>query len=317
MEFPGHRNAAVLSSTRARGIAIAFGTAFVSGVAVFVNGYAVKHFDSATTYTTAKNAVTAVLLAAFAVSLISARPPKQATERLPRSRARWAGLVVVGIIGGSVPFVLFFEGLARASSTQAAFIHKTLIIWVVLLAVPFLRERLTPIHLAAIGLLLFGQVSLVGSFGTVTFGVGELMIFLATLCWAVEVIVVKRLLRVHWSPVLAVGRMGVGVAILLTYLVLSGRGDALLGLSTDQWSWALLTGLILTAYVSTWYAALARAPAIDVTAVLVLGAVITALLNRGFKGVPVDAVGLAFIVAGVVLIGLMAFRRAALHEERR
>lgn len=317
MAFLGHRNPSAHSSNRARGVALALGTALVSGLAVFVNGYAVKHFDSATTYTTAKNAVAAALLGILAVSLISARPSNDTTERWPRSRAGWTGLVVVGIIGGSVPFVLFFEGLARASSTQAAFIHKTLIIWVALLAVPFLRERLTAIHLAAIGLLLFGQVSLVGSFGTVTFGLGELMIFLATLFWAVEIVVVKRLLRSRWSPVLAVGRMGVGVAILLAYLALSGRGDALLGLSSEQWSWALLTGLILTAYVSFWYAALSRAPAIDVTAVLVLGAVVTALLNRGFKGVPVDAVGLAFIVAGVILIGLMAFRRPALREAQR
>ena len=49
---------------------------------------------------------------------------------------------MIGVIGGSVPFILFFNGLAMASAPSAAFIHKTLFVWVVLLAVPFLGERL-------------------------------------------------------------------------------------------------------------------------------------------------------------------------------
>ena len=54
------------------------------------------------------------------------------------------------MIGGSVPFVLFFEGLARAEATQAAFIQKTLVVWVALLAVPLLRERFGVPHALAI-----------------------------------------------------------------------------------------------------------------------------------------------------------------------
>ena len=55
-----------------------------------------------------------------------------------------------------------------------------------------------------------------------------------------------------------------------------GAAADLLALTAAQWGWALLTGLLLTAYVATWYAALARAQAVDVTAVLVFGAVVTA-----------------------------------------
>ena len=99
-----------------------------------------------------------------------------------------------------MPFVLFFEGLARASSTEAAFIHKTLVIWVALLAVPLLGERLSWAHWAAIALLLAGQAVLVGEAGTVTLGSGELMIFGATLLWSVEVVVVKRLLASLAAP---------------------------------------------------------------------------------------------------------------------
>ena len=43
-------------STRATGVAIAFVTAVVSGISVYVNSKGVSHFDDATVYTTAKNA---------------------------------------------------------------------------------------------------------------------------------------------------------------------------------------------------------------------------------------------------------------------
>jgi len=124
-----------MSSTRATGIALAFVTALISGVAIFVNGHAVRHFGDATVYTTAKNAVAGVLLLALAAPLLGG--PR---SEVPTIRKHRLGLAAIAVIGGSVPFVLFFEGLARAEATQAAFIQKTLIVWVALLAVPLLTS---------------------------------------------------------------------------------------------------------------------------------------------------------------------------------
>lgn len=294
-------------STRATGIALALATATISGFAVFLNGYAVKRFEDATAYTTAKNGVAAVLLILLALPVLI-RAGSEGPAPRPRTRRHWLGLVAVGMIGGSVPFVLFFEGLARASSTEAAFIHKTLVIWVALLAVPLLGERLSWAHWAAIALLLAGQAVLVGDAGTVTLGSGELMIFGATLLWSVEVVIVKRLLASLAAPTLAAARLAIGLVTLLGFVALSGRWSELTGYGADQWGWALLTGVVLTAYVATWYAALARAQAVDVTAVLVLAAIVTALLNAGFEGAPLDVLGLGLIVAGGALIALRALR---------
>jgi drug/metabolite transporter (DMT)-like permease len=295
-------------SMRATGIALALCTAAISGFAVFLNGYAVKRFDDPTAYTTAKNTVAALLLVALALPLLRARPEPEPGRpaRLPRSRRGWLALGAVGVIGGSAPFVLFFEGLARASSTEAAFVHKTLVLWVVLLAVPLLGERLSWHHGAAIALLLLGQAVLVGEAGTVTVGQGELMIVAATLLWAVEVVFVKHLLGSLAAPTLAVARMGIGALVLIGFVLVSGRGDEIAGYGATEWGWALLTGVVLAGYVATWYAALARAQAIDVTAVLVLGAIVTALLNRGFEGVSLDVLGLGLIFAGGALIALRA-----------
>jgi len=297
-------------STRTLGVMLAFVTACVSGVAVYVNSKGVSHFDDATVYTTAKNAVAGALLLVVALPLLTAkRVPSRKVAR-PRTGRDWLALATVACIGGSVPFLLFFEGLARADATQAAFIHKTLVVWVALLAVPILRERLGPPHIVAIALVMLGQGWLAGELGTVTVGAGEAMILAATLLWAVEVIVVKKLVGSIEPRTLAVGRMGLGTVVLVAWLAVSGRVGDLFALSSGQWGWALATGLLLSAYVATWYMALSRAQAVDVTAVLVFGAVVTAVLAGAADGLPIDTVGLVLITAGVALVAAAAVWRA-------
>jgi drug/metabolite transporter (DMT)-like permease len=64
--------------------------------------------------------------------------------------------------------------------------------------------------------------------------------------------------------------------------------------------------------VATWFAALARAQAVDVTAVLVLAALITTGLNAVVNRTPLaPQLGwLLLIVAGGALVCAMAWRRA-------
>jgi drug/metabolite transporter (DMT)-like permease len=119
--------------------------------------------------------------------------------------------------------------------------------------------------------------SAAGLFG-MPFGTGEAEILAATLFWAVEVVIAKRLLGGLSSWRVGLARMVAGSVLLVGWLLL--RGDAgLTGLSPGQWGSMLLTGALLAAYVATWFAALARAQAVDVTAVLVVAVPITALLT--------------------------------------
>jgi drug/metabolite transporter (DMT)-like permease len=289
-------------SRRATGIALAFVTAVISGISIFVNGHAVRHFSDATVYTTAKNAVAGTLLLVLALTSRRVAPTQRVHGR------RWLALLGVAVIGGSVPFVLFFEGLARAQATQAAFIQKTLVIWVALLAVPLLRERFRAPHALAIVLLLAGQAWLAGHAGTIVFGAGEAMILAATLLWSVEIVYVKRLLDVLSPRTLAVARMGIGTALLVGWVGLSGKAGQFSRLDGTQWRWIVLTGLLLTAYVATWYAALARAQAIDVTAALVFGAFVTALLSKAADGTAVSLPGVVLVAAGSVLVAVVAVR---------
>jgi drug/metabolite transporter (DMT)-like permease len=296
-------------SKRASGVALAFATAIVSGVSIWVNGHAVRHFGDATVYTTAKDAVAGLLLFALALAPRPSRP--QAPALRPRGRRQWLAVWTVAVIGGSVPFVLFFEGLARAEATQASFIQKTLVVWVALLAIPLLRERFRAPHVVAVVLLIGGQAWLAGRVGKLAFGEGEVMILGATLLWSVEVVFVKRLLRELAPRTLAAARMGLGTALLLGWLAVSGRFGQLTALSAAEWRWAMLTGLLLTAYVGTWYAALSRAQAVDVTAVLVFGAFVTAVLSGLADGTSVSVLGSGAVVLGSALVGWTALRRPA------
>jgi drug/metabolite transporter (DMT)-like permease len=286
-----------------RGIGFALLAAAVSGVAVFVNGLAVRHFDDATVYTTAKNLLAGAALALVLAAAVGGDPASR-RQVWQAARRAWPTLAVVALVGGAVPFVLFFEGLARATSTNAAFIHKTLVVWVALGATVVLRERITALHVGAIGLLVGGHVVLTGGFGTATFGSAEVLVLTATLLWAVEVLVVTRVLPDVPAQLAATTRMVGGSVLLVAWLAMTGRLGELGTFDARQWLWLLLTGSTLAAFVATWYTALSLAPAVDVTAVLVLGAVVTGLLNTGFRDVPLtaDSTGYLLIVAGTAAV---------------
>lgn len=292
---------------RRTGIALAGLAACLSGVAIFVNGYGVKAFRDGTTYTTAKNLVAAlVLVAAFALRSRSA----PAREALPRSRRGWFALAAIAVVGGSIPFVLFFEGLARATSVDVAFLQKTLVVWVALLAVPLLGERVGPWHIAAIGLLVAGLSLLTRDLTVLRPSAGELMVLAATLLWAVEIVIAKRLLTDLPPLTVGMARMAGGIGVLLLWAVARGQLGSLVGPGMAGWSWAAATGVLLAAYVATWYAALARAPAVDVTAMLVPAAIVTAVLDSAWHGAALPApVGLALIAAGATVVVAVAWRR--------
>jgi drug/metabolite transporter (DMT)-like permease len=287
-----------------RGVMLALGTAAISGLSVYINAFGVKLVPDAAVYTTAKNGVAALILVGLALAL-------GARAELPRlRRPQRAGLVAVALIGGSIPFVLFFSGLALATAPTAAFIHKTLFVWVALMAVPLLGERLGLIPVVALGVLLLGQLLMTPPTG-MGWGPGETMIAAATVLWSIEVIVAKRLLVGVSAPLLAASRMGLGVVFLVGYLALSGRLAGLWTLPSEAFIWILATGVLLAGYVSTWYGALRLAPATTVTSILVLAAVGTGVLSALTTGAAPDprvVVGYLLVVAAVAFIVVNATR---------
>lgn len=294
--------------TRSIGIGLAAVTALVSGVSVFVNASAVRAFGDPVLFTTLKNGVAAVVLTAIALAVTDGAPAR-VRSLAPRLLA---GLAVIGVIGGGIPFLLFFTGLANASAPAAALIHKTLFVWVAVLAAVLLRERLGGLQVGALAVLVVAQLLILPADG-LAWTAGEWMIAAATGMWAVEVIVAKRLLRHVPSPIAAAARMGVGLVLLVGWVAVSGGLAGIGALGIEQWAWVLVTGGLLSAYVASWYAALRRAPASAVTAILTLGAPITATLQLVANGQvpgPTALAGHGAVLAAGVAIAWLALRPA-------
>jgi drug/metabolite transporter (DMT)-like permease len=169
--------------------------------------------------------------------------------------------------------------------------------------VPFLRERISGTQVAALALLA-SAVVLSGFPPKWVGGTGLGMAFAATVLWAVENIIAKVALRELPSIIVAWARMTLGSVILVGFLVLTGRLPSLLPSTLPQAFWAFATGVILFGYVAMWYAALKHASAVSVTAILVLAAPITAMLESAFvthRAPPAFLLPAALIVFGVFL----------------
>jgi len=280
-----------------KGVYFALATALISGLAVFLNKFAVGFWFNSSVFTTAKNLVVAILLTCLIVFL------KKFPEIKDLSKKAWLQLAVIGFIGGSVPFLLFFKGLTMASATNAAFIHKTLFIWVALLAIIFLKEKLSKLQILALGFLVFGTYLISGPI-KLHLGYGEFLILLATLFWAIENMIAKIALKNIAPLLVAWGRMFFGSIFLLIYLFFSG-GLSQIFVPLSGIGWLILSGVILFGYVITWYTALKSLPATVATAILVIAAPLTALLDSIFVThylKPAILISGLIIVLGIILI---------------
>lgn len=284
---------------------LALGTALISGVSNFVNKYSVTVIKDPIAFTLLKNAIVAVLVLSAVMLFTRLR------ELRSIRKADVFKLLAIGIIGGGIPFALFFTGLTMTSAVTASLIHKTLFLWVAILAVPLLKERIGRIQAAALILLVAGNLML-GGWQQLSFGKGELLIFCATLLWAVENVIAKKALRNLSSSLVAGARMGIGSLVLLAIVAFQGNIQVLGGLTAVQWGWTLLPAALLTGYVLTWYTALKHAPATLVASLLVPATFLTTLLSRVFQGKPIAQLDLAsgILVTGAVTLLLWASWRS-------
>jgi drug/metabolite transporter (DMT)-like permease len=254
----------------------ALATALVSGVSIFINKYAVGAITPALTFTAVKNTGVGLLV----ISLLVIGGKWRKLKELKKSE--WLKLGLIGIIGGSLPFYLFFEGLSRMPAINAALIHKTLVIWVAILGYFFLKEKLSRKQMLAIGIL-FASNLVVGGFQGFEFGIGMVLVLGATLLWAVESVIAKKVLAKVDTNIVVAARMGLGAIVLLTAALIQNPQSVMsVSISGEKMMWLGLTAISLFAYVSTWYKALKFGKVTTVATVLVASTLVTNLLSAIF-----------------------------------
>lgn len=281
-----------------KGIYLVLATAVISGFANFFNKFGMQALGkNAFAYTTLKNVVVALILSIIIFTPIIWPKLRKLT------RKDWGKLVLIGLVGGSIPFLLFFKGLSLTSPVSASFLHKTLFIWVAILAVPVLKEKITKLQFLALGLLLFGNIIFLG-FKGMAWGYAETIILIATMFWAIENVIAKITLKQVDVMLVAWGRMFFGAIFLVGFLLVTGNTAGFLEMNITQVGWLLLGAIFLTGYVTTWYSALKRLPVTVTASFLVLASPITTFLNAAFvtHQLPVQKIWGALIILLAVLM---------------
>jgi drug/metabolite transporter (DMT)-like permease len=290
-----------------KGLTLVFVTAAISGVSIFLNKYAVGGMNSSI-FTFSKNVVVSLLLLSIVVAL------GRLSEIKRLSKKQWSLLALVGLIGGSIPFLLFFKGLQMTTAATGSFIQKTMFIFVLALAPLFLKEKPSKSLIAAALLLIAGNALLLG-LTSFDFSTGALLVGAATILWAAENVLSKHVLKELSGNVVAFGRMFFGSLFILTFLAITGQLTLVASLSSSQLWWILATSLLLLGYVVTWYNGLKNVNVTVATAILALGSPITTLLYfaAGKMLTMHELLGLIMVVAGT-MIAVMSSKVSLQHS---
>ena len=284
-----------------KGIIFAIITAVISGFSIFYNKLIIVKGIDPLIFNIIKNGGVALILSCFLLTI---------TERkkiFTLKPSQWKKLLAIGFIGGFLPFVLYFEGLKSVAPTNANLIHKTLFIWVAMMAVPILKEKLSILQTA--GYLIVAWSNLfIGGLTDFSGNSGEIMILAATILWSVENIIAKIALKDIESGIVTWGRMFIGSIFMILLAITQNKLILITRLNPSQ---VLPIGgsvLLLTGYVYFWFKALKFAPATIVTSVLILATPITNILSAIFitHNLPqIQIVHALFTLFGLTLITLL------------
>jgi len=257
-----------------KGLLLVLSTAVISGISVFINKFGVIVVNPYI-FTGLKNIIVALLIVTWLLMMKDWKILKKLQKN------QWLMLLGIGLIGGSVPFLLFFKGLSITSGVQAAFIHKTMFIYIIVLAAVFLKEKISRNFLiAGLGLFLANILLLKSVQSNFTWG--DLLILSATLFWALENVLSKYLLRDLSARIVIWGRMFFGSFFIILFWLFTGQAHLINSLNLEQIGWVMITSVFLFGYVAAWYHGLKYIKVSEAAVVLLLASPITTFLSLIF-----------------------------------
>ena len=104
-----------------KGLLLVLGTALISGIVVFISKMGVTVINPYI-FAGLKNIIVALVVVSWLLML----KDWQILRQLKKSQ--WLFLLGVGLIGGSIPVLLYFKGLSLTAPIQAAFIHQLVVL---------------------------------------------------------------------------------------------------------------------------------------------------------------------------------------------
>jgi drug/metabolite transporter (DMT)-like permease len=281
--------------------------AIISGFAIYINSLGVKVFADSALYTTLKNAVVGV---ALLVPLVLFAERRSEWRRL--TGKQWGLLLLLAVIGGSVPYVLFFRGLQLTTPVTGALLNHAQFVLVAVLAALLLAERVGLIAWLALPVLFIGT-TLGANLHTLHWNTGAWLVAASSVLFAAGVVLAKYLLRDLSTTLVMTAKMSLGSLLLIAYVGVTGHLKGVDSLTMDQWAYAIATGLILLAFTVTAFLALRSASATATTAIPAAAPIITALCvavaSQKIALTEVSAAGLALLLVAALAIGTLGRRR--------
>lgn len=269
-------------------------TAIFSGFNIVANKFFVETIDPLVF-----TAMRALLIGTifFFISFFIAKNKKQKFKK-----TSWKKLFLIGIIGGSIAFWLFFTGLKITTAGKAAFLHKTLPLYAAIFAFFFLKEKISKKLLISLAVMLCGLIFM--SFSKISFGLnlGDLLVIAATVLWALEYTISKKLmLKKESNWVITFSRMFFGSLILIAIIILTGKTSEIINLNSSQIIYILVSGFLLLLYVLTFYWGLKHINLTKASTILLLAPVISLILGIALLGETASLMQL--IGSALILIG--------------
>jgi len=295
-----------------KGLLLVLVMALISGVVVFISKFGVTVINPYI-FTALKNIIVVLVVVSWLLMMRDWQILKSLTKR------QWFILSAIGVIGGSIPFLLYFKGLSLTIPVQAAFIHKTMFVYVAVLAGIFLKEKISRGFLIGGLLLLFGNILLLRIIPH-QFGIGDLLILIATLFWATENVISKYLLKELPSRIVIWGRMFFGSILIVIFLIVTGQMSLMFSLNVQQIGWTMITSIFLFTALAAWYTGLKYIKVSVATTVLLLASPITTLLSLLFLGQTLilsQALGIVLIALAVFWIYKTSALSMKYHEQKK
>jgi len=126
---------------------------------------------------------------AYLIAALTFTPLAKGNKTSFTRRDYWL-LIVVSVCGASLAPFLYFLGLSESTASDTSLLSNAEIVFTVLLALLFFKEKLKPVGFVAVGLVLFGvtivTTNLQVSNSTFQINSGHLLILASTALWSLD-----------------------------------------------------------------------------------------------------------------------------------
>ncbi|NIM47439.1 MAG: EamA family transporter [Candidatus Aenigmarchaeota archaeon] len=221
------------------------------------------------------------------------------------NKVSWKILLSIGFVAGFA-FLTFFNGLKLTTAGRAAFLHKLLPLFITVFAFTFLKEKIKRIQVYAMIVMISGTYFI--SFSAITFdiAVGDFLVIIATILFAVENIISKyAMIKKESNFVVSFCRMFFASIILFSIVLMIGSFNQLLLITHEQVLYIGISVSILFLYVFFWYYSISLIKISKASTLLLLSPPISLFLSYLFLEetiLPLQIIGSILILIGAFTV---------------